>query len=137
VGHLSCRASISIDRFLNPFPTMMPEGTEPSASALSRSKRVRRGGNGGDDSHFEEKDRASQEETRWVKEYAVGLARQEVAAEDALTDADAAANARPVQTEEVIVKEVTAAEVVAPCTATDGTAAGEIAAAEESSGQAG
>jgi hypothetical protein len=43
VGHLSCRASISIDRFLKPFPTTMPEGTEPSASTLSRSKRMRRG----------------------------------------------------------------------------------------------
>jgi hypothetical protein len=137
MSHLSCRASISIDRFLNPFPTMMPERTEPSASALSHSKRVRRGGDGGDESHAEEKDRASQEETHRVKEDALGLARQEVAAEDALADADAAADARPVWMEEVIVKEVTVAEVIAPCTATDGTAAGEIVAAEASSGQAG
>jgi hypothetical protein len=39
--------------------------------------------------------------------------------------------------EEAIIKEVTVAEVIAPCTATDRNAAGEIAAAEASSGQAG
>jgi hypothetical protein len=81
------------------------------------------GGDGGDESRAEEKDCASQEETRRVKEDTMGLARQEVAAEDALADADAVADARPVRMEEVIVKEVTAAEVVAPCTATDRTAA--------------
>jgi hypothetical protein len=42
-----------------------------------------------------------------------------------------------VRTEEAIVKEVTAVEVVAPRTATDGTAVGQITTAEASSGQAG
>jgi hypothetical protein len=59
MGHLPCRASISIDRFLKPFPTMMLEGTEPSTSMLSYSKRVCRGDNGGDESRAKEKDRSS------------------------------------------------------------------------------
>jgi hypothetical protein len=66
-----------------------------------------------------------------------GLARQEVAAEDVVANADATAEARPVRTKEAIVKEVTAVEVIAPRTATDGTAAGEITTVEASSGQAG
>jgi hypothetical protein len=44
---------------------------------------------------------------------------------------------RVVRTEEVIIKEVTVADVVAPRTATDGATTGEIAAAEASFGQAG
>jgi hypothetical protein len=126
-----------MDRFLKPFPMMMPEGTEPLASALSHSKRVRRGDDGGDESCAEKKDHASQDETREVEEDAGGLAYQEVAAEDAITDVDAVAEARPVWILEVIVKEVTVAEVVAPRTATNRTVVGEFTAFKASSGQAG
>jgi hypothetical protein len=84
-----------------------------------------------------EKDRASQEETHKVKEDMAGLARQRVAVEDVATDVDATAEAGPVRTEEPIIKEVTAAEVITPRTTTDETAAEEVAIAKASSGQAG
>jgi hypothetical protein len=60
-----------------------------------------------------------------------------VAVEDAATDADVVDEEGSMRTKEAIVKEVTAAEVVTPCTATDETVAKEVVAAESSSGQAG
>jgi hypothetical protein len=52
----------------------MLEGTESSASALLRSKRTRGEDDGRGVGHAEEKDRASQEETRKVEGDTVGLA---------------------------------------------------------------
>jgi hypothetical protein len=104
-------------------------------SALSQSKRMHGRNDGGDVGHAEEKDHAPLGETRKVEEDAAGLVRQRVAAEDAAINADAAAKAGPVRTEEAIIKEVTATEVIAPHIVIDGTAVGEVAAAEASSGQ--
>jgi hypothetical protein len=101
------------------------------------SKRMRGGNDGGDMGCAKEKDRASHEETHKVEEDAVGLAYHRVAVEDAAADADVVAEAGSMRTEEAIVKEVTAAEVVAPRTATDETVAEEVVATKSSSGQAG
>jgi hypothetical protein len=60
-----------------------------------------------------------------------------MAAEEAVADADAAAEAGPVWAEEAIVEEVTTAEVIAPCTTIDETAVDEVATAEAPSNQAG
>jgi hypothetical protein len=136
-GILFYRSSISIDKFLKPLPMMAPKGTESSASAPLCGKRMRREDVGGDLRHAEERDHASQEEARKVEEDAVGLIRQRMATEDATTDADVAAKARPVRTEVAITEEVTATEVVVPRTATDETAAGEATTTEASSGPVG
>jgi hypothetical protein len=122
------RASISIDKLLKPLPTMMLEGTESSVSALLRSKRVRRGDDGGDLGCTEEKDRTSQEKACEVEEDAAGLVHQRMAVEDAAIDADATAEAGPVRME-AITEEVTATEVIRPRTTTNETATGEAAAA--------
>jgi hypothetical protein len=92
---------------------------------------------GGDVGRAKEEDGASHEETHKVEEDTVGLACQRVAVEDAAANADAVAEGGSMRTEEAIVKEVTAAEVVAPRIATDETVAEEVVAAESSSGQAG
>jgi hypothetical protein len=60
-----------------------------------------------------------------------------MAVEDATADADAVAKAGPVWMGEAIINEVTTAEVIASRPGTDGTAVGEAAATEASSGQAG
>jgi hypothetical protein len=50
----------------------MTKGTESSAYALLRIKRVRKGDDSGDLGRAKEKDRASQEEAHKVKEDAAG-----------------------------------------------------------------
>jgi hypothetical protein len=87
--------------------------------------------------HAGEKDRASQEETRKAEEDAVELARQKVAVEREAVDADAMDEAGPARDDEAIIKEADAVEVIAPCTATDGTVVEEVATAEAPSDQAG
>jgi hypothetical protein len=131
------RSSISIDKFLKPLPMTALEETESSASAVLRSKGMRRGDDCGDLGHAEERDHALQEEARKVEEGAAGLIRQGMAAEDAAANADVAAEAGPGQTEEATTEEITATEVIAPRTTTDETVAGEAIAAEVSSGPAG
>jgi hypothetical protein len=54
----------------------MPEEAESSASTLSHNKRARGGNDDGDVGLVEEKDRASQEETRKAEEDAVERACQ-------------------------------------------------------------
>jgi hypothetical protein len=95
------------------------------------------GDDDGDVGHAEEQDHTSQEETCKAEEGAVELARQGATAEEATADANAAAEEGPAQPEEADIKEVAAAEVIAPCTATDGTAVEEVAAADAPSDQLG
>jgi hypothetical protein len=87
--------------------------------------------------HAKEKDHASQEDTHKVEEDTAKLARQRVAAEEAIADADVVAEVGSAQAEEATIDEVTVVEVVAPHTATDRTAAEEVAVAEAPSDQAG
>jgi hypothetical protein len=102
------------------------KGTESSAYALLRIKRVCKGDDSVDLGRAKEKDRASQEEDRKVKEDAAGPIHQRVATEDAATDAHADAEARPMRTEEAAMEEITMIEVVTPRTATDKTVAGVL-----------
>jgi hypothetical protein len=72
-GGLPYRSSISIDRFLKPLSVMTPNGTESSASALLRGKRMRRGDDGNGSDRAEGEDLTSEEEAHKVEEDAVRL----------------------------------------------------------------
>jgi hypothetical protein len=122
---------------LKALPATALEGTESSASALSDSKRMRRGDAGGDLGRVEEEDRTSQEEAHKVEGDMARPDRQRMVAADATMNAGVTAEAGPAWTKEASAEEVTAMEVIAPHTTTDEAAAGETATAEASSSPAG